>query len=352
MPCTSPNQVFYLGINPDTGKKNIFFTNRFATHLYKGKAIQSWTPADGDPELTRRAGYQVITDGDRVPCGQCIGCRMDYARQWACRMMVEAKNYLPSELWFLTLTYDDEHLPPVREVIDPVTGTYVPSQFHPVSKRDHQLFMKKLRKKYGDGIRFFMSGEYGDQTFRPHYHYIIYGLKLDDVVATGHNWRGETYYDSEAIRGIWNKGNITLGHLDFDSCEYVARYTLKKHKGLDKDVYDSLGIEPEFCCMSRNPGIGREWIENNLNKAYEFDNITLPTFEGSFSTIPPKYFDSILEKLDPDRYDQVKAIRRSTAEEADRTFKILNPFVDPEELLAAKERRDKHSVKALKKGVL
>lgn len=352
MPCTSPNQIFYLGINPETGKKLTFFTSRHATHIYRGKNMRSWTPSTFDPDVSRKLGYEVITDSDRVPCGQCIGCRMDYARQWACRMMVESKKYMPSELWFLTCTYDDEHLPPVREVVDKVTGTYVPSQFHSVSKRDHQLFMKRLRKEYGDGIRFFCSGEYGDTSYRPHLHYILYGLKLDDVVQVGHNWRGETYYDSPKLAKIWNKGSITLGHLDFDSCEYVARYTLKKHKGLDDWIYEDLGIDPEFCCMSRRPGIGKEWIEENIDKAYRYDKIVLPTFEGSFETIPPKYFDSILERLDPDRYEQVKQIRREKAEEADITYKVMHPFQDPEELLAAKARRDKYSVINKKKGVL
>ena len=85
-----------------------------------------------------------------VPCGQCVGCRLERSRQWAIRCVHEAQMHRSN--CFITLTYSPDFLP------DP------PS----LNLRDFQLFMKRLRKRFGDGIRFFHCGEYGEQCGRPH----------------------------------------------------------------------------------------------------------------------------------------------------------------------------------------
>ena len=106
-----------------------------------------------------------------LPCGQCIGCRIDYSRQWANRCLLELKYH--DSAWFCTFTYDDDHVPRTYYP-DPETGEAIPALT--LQKRDFQLLMKRIRKKFeNDKIRFFMSGEYGSQTFRPHYHAILIG---------------------------------------------------------------------------------------------------------------------------------------------------------------------------------
>ena len=113
-----------------------------------------------------------------LPCGQCIGCRIDYSRQWANRCLLELKYH--DSAWFCTFTYDDDHVPRTYYP-DPETGEAIPALT--LQKRDFQLLMKRIRKKFeNDKIRFFMSGEYGSQTFRPHYHAILFGLHLDDLL--------------------------------------------------------------------------------------------------------------------------------------------------------------------------
>jgi len=60
----------------------------------------------------RRVSFKETDEHDRqisLPCGQCIGCRLERSRQWAMRCIHEAQ--LHQNNCFITLTYDDEHLP-------------------------------------------------------------------------------------------------------------------------------------------------------------------------------------------------------------------------------------------------
>ena len=86
----------------------------------------------------------------QIPCGQCAGCRLDYSKQWAIRFMHEKQMHEFSS--FLTLTYSDENLPDGNSLC----------------MRDYVLFLKKLRRRFGNGLRFGGCGEYGDHTLRPH----------------------------------------------------------------------------------------------------------------------------------------------------------------------------------------
>lgn len=158
MPCNSPNKVFYIGVNRETGKNKILFSSRSASFIYRHSVNDRWIVAYNDnlenAALFRSRGYQVIEDCDLVPCGQCLGCRLDYARQWSARIMAEKTKYPDDYCWFITLTFDDDHLPQpnmIPDKVDKETGeiiTFKPSPFSSVSKRTHQLFMKRLRKKF------------------------------------------------------------------------------------------------------------------------------------------------------------------------------------------------------------
>lgn len=177
-----------------------------------------------------------------VPCGQCIACRLNKSREWGIRISNEARYY--DDSIFLTLTYNDEHLP--------ADGS--------IHKRELQLFLKRLRKLISpDKIRYFGCGEYGGCFCRPHYHIIIFGLSgFDSRVFSNHVAVKNGYYvDCKA----WDKGFVHFGNVTEQSGNYVARYTLKKVKGKDaKEHYEDLGIEPEFAIMSLKPGIGTQFM--------------------------------------------------------------------------------------------
>jgi len=137
---------------------------------------------------------------------------------------------------FITLTYDDAHLP--------VGGSLVPEHF--------VLFMKRLRFKYGDGIRFFHCGEYGERLGRPHHHCLLFNHDFSDKVVLRGSGVSQLFSSVE-LDGLWPYGFSSIGTCTFQSAGYIARYTLKKVKGPGA-VYHYKGRVPEYLTMSRRPG--------------------------------------------------------------------------------------------------
>lgn len=161
-------------------------------------------------------------------CGQCMPCRFNRRRLWTHRLMLESLKH--SQSCFLTLTYDAEHLPS--------GGTLVP--------RDVQLFLKKLRKEiYPLKVRYYFVGEYGDQSWRPHYHAALFGIGADFT---------------HVIKKCWGKGHIMIGDLTLHSAQYIAGYVTKKMT--NKNDMRLKGRHPEFARMSLRPGIGALAIDD------------------------------------------------------------------------------------------
>lgn len=217
--------------------------------------------------------YSDLQDGGHfysvVPCGKCPACRMDYSRVWANRMLVEL-NDQNNKAVFLTLTYNSDSLPYTEPGED---GRKYPT----LCKRDLQLFWKRLRKAYpGKKIRYYIAGEYGPKTHRPHYHAIVYGFTLadfPDLQFLRMNGLGQAYYNSPKLADIWGNGFIVLSEVSWHTCAYVSRYVLKKRGKLDKYVV-ATNVEPEFNLSSRKPGIGLlnavDMIESDLSE-FVFD---------------------------------------------------------------------------------
>lgn len=193
-----------------------------------------------------------------------MACRITRARMWSVRIMHEAKLW-PS-VSFVTLTYDDEHLP--------ASGSLV--------KQDVQLFLKRLRKNLDRQFRYFLSGEYGEHKHRPHYHSVLFGVGSSD---------------RKTLEQTWGKGHIHLGTVTHDSACYVASYTLKKLSGPSAARYERDGIIPEFCLMSRRPGIGSAYVEEN--KEFLKQN-AFCVVKGNKTALPRYYADKVFpgdEKL-------------------------------------------------------
>jgi len=135
-----------------------------------------------------------------VPCGRCIGCRLERSRQWALRCMHELEFHKCNS--FVTLTYRDNDLP-----MGNMEATLVPD--------DLMLFWKRLRKEYGNGIRYFACGEYGERTRRPHYHACIFGVDFKDrkVFSTKGDF---TLYTSDTLDSIWGYGHCIIGDVSFE----------------------------------------------------------------------------------------------------------------------------------------
>lgn len=230
-----------------------------------------------------------------IPCGQCIGCRLERSRQWAVRLMKELKLHDRSS--FLTLTYDDAHLP--------LTRTGAPT----LVLEDIQLFLKRLRKEFEPHpLRFFQCGEYGEQTFRPHHHMILFGEDFcKDRERIEDTRTGFAQYTSPTLSRLWGKGRCTISDVSFESAAYVARYCLKKVTGKGSRFHYS-GRKPEFVTMSRRPGIGAGYFDEFKGDIYPSDEV-IPAI-GRPASLPPKYFDKLLEKVDPALFEQVKKNRQ------------------------------------------
>ena len=141
--------------------------------------------------------------------------------------------------------------------------------------------MKRLRKRLpNQKIRFFASGEYGGKTFRPHYHLILFNCKLDDVELLVKNEREFRYYTAKTISDCWKYGFHIITKVNWSTCAYVARYVVKKQTGKGAEVYEKYNFPPEFALMSRKPGIGKQFFEDNAIDIY-YDGAFLSTEEGA-----------------------------------------------------------------------
>lgn len=290
MPCFFPLRSFF-SIRPD-GKKAV----RFASYDYFKNGLK--------PE-----------NGLLIPCGRCMGCRLEHSRQWAMRCVHESKCF--SDSCFITLTYDPEHLP--------ADGSLV--------RKHTQDFMKRLRDRF-DGldavmvndelrkpIRYYGCGEYGDEGNRPHYHFCLFNFDFPDRKYLC-RVNGFNYYTSEVLREIWGFGNVTVCDFSFETAAYVARYCTKKVTG-DKAAEHYAGRLPEFSMMSTKPGIGKLWLDKfGDSDVFPHDSCIARGRECKV----PRYYDKVRERLDPVGFVAVKEARKVKAESRadDFSFDRLN----------------------------
>lgn len=226
-----------------------------------------------------------------IPCGQCIGCRLDRSRAWAVRCVHESSLY--ENNCFVTLTYSDQHLP----------------ENNSLDKTHMVKFMKRLRKKYPDQkIRFFQCGEYGEELQRPHHHLLLFNFDFPDKAHfTSRN--GTALFLSKDLSELWPFGMHTIGDITFDSACYTARYILKKITG-DKAEDHYHGRTPEYITMSRNPGIGKTWYDAFNQDIYSHDHCVV---HDNFICRPPKYYDRMYDQQQPQLFKSLKTARKSRA---------------------------------------
>ena len=266
-----------------------------------------------------------------VACGQCLGCRLDRARMWAFRIVHEASlhEYRTGNC-FVTLTYRDA-VECDRHQLN--AGFFIPEDWS-LHKEHFTKFMKRLRKYAGSQkIRYFMCGEYGrhckhgldlDEVScgvcsvgRPHYHAILFNCSFSDLVRYN-VVNGEDRFTSPVLESIWKYGFVDVGEVNFESAAYVARYALKKKTGQAADAwyFDSETGEwktPEYCTMSRRPGIGRDWYEKFKGDLFPSDDVPVPG-SGVFKGMP-RYYETLFGEEDPLTLEEIKEVRKKFREE-------------------------------------
>jgi len=217
--------------------------------------------------------------------------------------------------YFLTLTYDDEH-------IDRRCGVY-DEEFSCIcqwslNKIDFPKFMKKLRKEYGNGIKFYQAGEYGGQTGRPHHHACIFNIDIKDL-KLWKNAGGIRLYTSDSVQQIWGNGYVVIGDVSFESAAYISRYITKKITGDSAQMYYN-GLQPEYATMSRRPGIGLKYFEKYKKEIIDNDGIIM---RGGLKMRPPRYYDKKREEINAQEMEVTKKMRKSSVNIMNNTPKRL-----------------------------
>ena len=237
-----------------------------------------------------------------VACGQCIGCRIDKSQEWAARCVHESQMHQQNS--FVTLTYDDEHLPHDGSL----------------NKKHFQLFMKKLRKHFeGQKIRYFHCGEYGEKLGRPHYHACLFGIDFSDRVPFS-TTNDVITYTSDTLTKIWGKGFTTCGELNYDTAAYTARYIMKKVTGARaKDHYERITeygeviqLEPEYTTMSlgrkKGEGLGGSFFKKYESDFFPADECPVPG-RGVYKSVP-RYYEDLYKEKNPDTFREIKKRRK------------------------------------------
>lgn len=211
-------------------------------------------------------------------CGRCLPCRVQTRRTWAHRLELEASQHADKS--FVTLTY-------AGDVTD----------LNP----DHaQKWLKRLRRAIAPiRLRYFLVGEYGDQTERPHYHAALFGWPSCSLQQGFQSPKGCQCHACSVVRSTWGFGHVMVGRLEPKSSAYIAAYCTKKmtHR-LDTRLG---GRHPEFARMSLNPGIGADamWDVASAFMQYHPTALDVPTgLQYTKTTIKPlgKYLRRELRK--------------------------------------------------------
>lgn len=341
MSCYHPLKGFIYGKTVN-GKDNYIITSQRIHHIeiHKDKIVQC-----GSTFISPRAD-QTINTFTEIPCGKCIGCRLEHSRQWANRCLLEMKEY--DKNCFITLTYDNEHVPysdtDEREF---VYGEVEPKPLMTLRREHLTKFIKRLRGGHKQRkIRYFACGEYGSKTSRPHYHLIIFGWCPNDLKFYKRSEVGYNYYNSETLQKLWPYGYAVVGEATWETAAYTARYCMKKLDGELGKFYESNGIEKEFITMSRKPGIAKDWYSSHNDYYATFSSSYVATDYGNREITPIRYFDKLFDLEDPVRLQELKQSRKEFAE-AKKTLKLQNTTKIYEEMMLDEELNTIQKTKSL-----
>lgn len=252
----------------------------------------------------------------QLPCGQCLECRLEYARQWAIRCVHEAKMY--EKNCFITLTYSDENLKSPKL-------QYIDFQLFAKRLRDHifQDFLKKFgklnwsilskqqKKEHYEKIQIgiFVTGEYGEKTKRPHWHAIVFNWSPADLRSRRTTDLGDEVFSSRTLDSLWGKNNsetrpCEIGDVTFRSAGYVARYAAKK-------LVHGVDAEHDFVPISKkssHQAIGKKYLEKNWQDVFSTGKVIL--IDGTTCSIP-RYYEKWLKKNQPQAWERYVTQRKA-----------------------------------------
>lgn len=257
--------------------------------------IPAWQPVTGGQlqfnAPTNGRAYHKID----IPCGYCILCREEEARQQAVRITHEASLYDHNA--FITLTYDDEHLP----------------EHNSLNYHDLKKFIKRVRKRLGH-FRYYAVGEYGDRTNRPHYHLCVFGhgFNTDKIIIRETPTR---LWTQTWLQLAWGLGNVSIGALTFETARYTASYVTKKLRS--KQTYVRVDTETGLLVPLEQPkslktdNLGKRWLHKWMDQVIQHDYVII----NGKRQKPPKAYDKWLKELSPSTVEDIKKERKRKAKQ-------------------------------------
>lgn len=264
-----------------------------------GKTL-CWSPKDSSKQF---ATFQI-------PCGKCLSCRLEYARQWAVRCVHEAQMHPTNS--FVTLTYDEKHLKSaklvytdfqtfVKDLRSKLFANLLNELFPNLNQRDQRKLWNKFPKERKNElyspiqISIFVTGEYGDKNKRPHWHALIFNWSPPDATYLYTSDNEDKVYESKILQELWPHGKSEFGSVTFKSAGYCARYAAKKLTHGKDDDHD---YEPISKKSSQN-AIGKSFVEKYWKDIFNRGQVFLP--DGTPSSIP-RYYEKWLKKHHPDEF--------------------------------------------------
>ena len=300
-------------------------------------------------KFIQRMNEKLEKEGSRLRygltgCKKCWACRLNYSIEWAARIIHECEK-TPGMNYFVTLTYDNDHVPVLDRLeykdqdgnkqVRYNDGTFRPS----LNKDDARKFINSLRKYLSrtynhTGLKFYMCGEYGGQTSRPHFHYILMNCPLNPTKFYDNHIdeNGKDHWKQKEIEAQWKKGMIDVALVEFGDAAYVARYGTKLFlKGGTEEDYAKLGIVKEFTRCSRNPGIGLDFVRRHELDLLLTDEIVMKNSSDKTVHVKlPQYYVKKLEEIYPEYIDQLKNERQRIAIASNKIKQMKTNLSDKE----------------------
>lgn len=256
--------------------------------------IAAYRPTNGGPLSFKRPQGHTYTEM-QIPCGYCILCRGEQARQWAVRITHEAQ--LHEHNGFVTLTYNDKNLP----------------QYNSLNYEHLQLWWRRMRRMY-PGIRYYAVGEYGDKNDRPHYHVCVFGQAFTEdriILRQSPN----LLWTSPTLEAAWGLGNVSVGDLNFTTAQYTAGYMAKKlakrkqYVRVDEETGELIKLQQPRSFSSKHPAIGAQWYEKYGDHVHAHDRVVI----NGQPQKPPRFYDRLLHKRSEIAHQMMSEQRKENA---------------------------------------
>lgn len=260
------------------------------SNLHKQSRTRCYSPMT----IPRKGGLGP-TDRITIPCGKCAACINRLAQSWQIRLAVEQKYAVSA--FFITLTYATENLP------------FNACGFPVVNVRDCQLFLKRLRKKTVQGVRYYLVSEYGSNSNRPHYHAILF---LPFCLSSSDLYK--------LIEDTWQLGFVHIGDVNIKSLKYVTKYVFKKQILLHESQTKC------FSLQSRKPGLGSQYVKTHAQYHTSNQDFTIKQDSGSIATMPRYFVEKIFTAREREQRSFEASVHANVALEEEQTeFYKNNP---------------------------